>query len=65
MEAMPFRSGVGGLSQAVFKSVEDGIEGPVERVAAMDGTIGDAVDDFDLRFASIPAEQGNAAAFSA
>jgi len=49
------RSGVGGLAQAIFKAVEDGVEGPVERVAAMDGTVGDAVDDFDL---GLPASSG-------
>jgi hypothetical protein len=58
-------SGVCGLAQAIFKAVEDGVEWPVERVAAVDGTIGNAVNDFDLGFASIPAEQGDAAAFSA
>ena len=61
----PLRRCVRGLAQAVLKADEDLIERPVERITAMDGAVGNAMNDFDLRGGCRPAQQGNAAAFSA
>ena len=57
--------GGSGFAQAFFKSGQESIERPAEPAAAMDRTVGDAMDDFDPRFSVVPAEHGDAAAFSA
>ena len=49
MEAMPSGAVFRGFAEAFFKAGEDGLERPVERAAAMNGAVGDAMDDVDFR----------------
>jgi hypothetical protein len=60
-----FRGQCCGFAQAFFKTGKNCIKRPAEPAAAMDRAVGDAMDDFDFRFAVVPSEHGNAAAFSA
>ncbi len=60
-----FWGGGRGFAETFFKTGEDSIERPAEPAAAMDGAVGDAMDDFDLRLSVDPAEKGDAAAFCA
>jgi hypothetical protein len=55
-----FRSGCGGFAEAFCQACKDGGEGPMKRWAAMDGTVGDAMDDLAGWLVAGPAEKGNA-----
>jgi hypothetical protein len=54
---------MGGLLKAVAEAGEDCVEGPAQGGSAMNGAIGDSMDDFNDGLASNPAEERNTAAF--
>ena len=60
-----FRGNGRGFTKAFFKTCKEGIERSTEPGAAMDGAVGDTMNDFDLRLSVDPAEHGDATAFSA
>ncbi len=47
----------GGFAQAFLQAGKDGLEGPVHMLGAMNGAVGNAMDDFDGRLAIEPAQQ--------
>jgi hypothetical protein len=57
----PIRS----LAKTFVEPGKNCIEGPVERQAAMDRTVGNTMDDLDLWPSIFPAKQGDTAAFGA
>ena len=55
----------GCLAQTLFQAGQDGFQRPAKRCAAMHGSVGKAMDEFDGGLAALPAQQGETAAFRA
>ena len=63
--ANAFGGDFGALAHAFFEAADDVLEIPVQAAVDLAGIVGEAMDQFDGRAAVVPAQQGDAAAFSA